>query len=161
MRQISSLKAAKGRHRGSSRTEGERFKRSGAGFTLLEVLIAMAIFFAAVFSILELVSQNLRAARALSPESVDITDAISDLILTNRLEECTESGDFGDWARGYSWTRTLTQVGTNGFFRVDVTVVRADPPLEKTTTLLLYKPDSQRRPGGFSGRGGLRSVGGP
>lgn len=142
-------------------TPPSRAARPRSAFTLLEVLIAMAVFFTAVFSILELVSQNLRAARALTPESVDIADAISDLILTNRVEECTESGDFGDWARGYAWTRTLTEVGTNGLFRVDVTVIRSDPPLEKTTSLLLYKPDSKRRPGGSYGRGGLRSVGEP
>jgi Tfp pilus assembly protein PilV len=131
------------------------------GFTLLEVLIAMGIFFVAIFSILQLVSQNLRAARAIKPEAVDFTSAISDILLTNRLEECTESGDFGDVSPGYAWTRTITLVSTNGLFKVDVTVIRSDPPLEKTTSLLVYKPDSQRRPGGFGGQGGLRSVGGP
>jgi type II secretion system protein I len=129
------------------------------GFTLLEVLVAMGIFFVSVFAILDLVSQNLRAARALKSEAVDITAAISDLLLTNRLEEASESGDFGDFAPGYAWTRQVMEVTTNGLFRVDVTVIRIDPPWENTTSLLLFKPDSQRRAGGMGGRGGLR--GGP
>jgi type II secretory pathway pseudopilin PulG len=124
-------------------------------FTLLEVLIAMGIFFVSVFFILDLVSQNLRAARALKSESVDITSAISDLVLTNRLEDGSESGDFGEFTPGYAWTRQVIQVATNGLFRVDVTIIRADPPWQKTTSLLLFKPDSQRRGGGIGGRGGL------
>jgi Tfp pilus assembly protein PilV len=129
-------------------------------FTLLEVLIAMGIFFVSIFTILDLVSQNLRMARSLKLETVDVTSAISDLLLTNRLEEGTESGDFGDFAPGYIWSRNVMEVATNGLFRVDVTITRLDPPSETLTSLLLFKPDSQRRPGGFSGRGGLTTPGG-
>ncbi len=114
-------------------------------FTLLEVLIAMGIFFMAAFAILGLTTQNLRAARSLKQTPVDINLAIYDLILTNRLEESSEAGDFGDLYPGASWTRDVTLARTNGLFQVDVTAYL--PGTEIKRSLLLYRPDSIQRLG--------------
>jgi len=70
--------------------------RSRAAFTLLEVMIAMAIFFMAIFAILGLVAQNLQVARGLSMGEVDFSTVAAELALTNRLDEGTTTGDFGD-----------------------------------------------------------------
>ena len=75
------------------------------GFNLLEVMIAMAIFFTCYFSLSELLSTNLRAARSLNVTPIDFTQAVYDLLATNRLEEISESGDFGDMYPGWSWSR--------------------------------------------------------
>jgi type II secretion system protein I len=119
--------------------------RAAFGFSLLEVMIAMAIFFMAIFSILHLVSQNLRAARRLRQVHVDATSLAADLTLTNRLEEGVVSGDFGDQYPGYSWTRETYEVSTNGLFQVDFTVhwEIEKRPLESKMSILLYRPDSQ------------------
>ena len=52
-------------------------------FSLLEVMIAIAIFFTSVFVILELTSQHLRTARILQTLDVDRTSLPSLLSITN------------------------------------------------------------------------------
>jgi len=116
-------------------------------FSLLEVMIAMGIFFVAIFSILQLTSQNLSAARRLQRMDVDITTLAAQLSLTNRLEEGFESGDFGEFYPGYLWSRSITEVSSNGLFRVDFSVYqptqnRKAPLSERHLTLLLYRPES-------------------
>jgi Tfp pilus assembly protein PilV len=126
--------------------------RSHAGaltsaFTLLEVLIAMGIFFVAIFAILGLTSQNIAAARSLQRVGVDITHLAAELSLTNRLEEGVESGDFGDLFPKVHWTRQITEVSTNGLFQIDLTLFEpplfprsGQPAVESKLTFLLYRP---------------------
>ena len=95
-------------------------------FSLLEVMIAMGIFFVAIFGILDLTSQNLVAARRLQRHDPDITTLAAQLSLTNRLEEGFDSGDFGDMYPDCLWSRTITEVSSNGLFRVDFTLHQAD-----------------------------------
>lgn len=123
----------------------ERGPQSAKAFSLLEVMIAVAIFFMAVFSILELTSRNLRAARGLGRVHVDASSLAADLILTNKLEEGTSSGNFGDLYPGYTWDREIYLVSTNGLFQVDFTVFWAieKRPMESKMSILLYRPDSQ------------------
>ena len=78
------------RFRGSASTSGK------PAFTLLEVMIAMAVFFIVVFAILNVVVQSLGAARALQKRHADCSIVASVLTLTNCLDEGTASGTFGD-----------------------------------------------------------------
>jgi general secretion pathway protein I len=114
------------------------------GFTLLEVMIALAMFFLAAFSILALVSQNLRAARSLQTSHVTAATLAADLSLTNRLEEGVESGEFGELFPGYSWVRAITEVSSNGLFSVDFAVIK-DGREDSKMTILLFRPESARR----------------
>ncbi len=129
--------------------------RTTPAFTLLEVMIAIAIFFMAVFSILQLVSTNLKHVQRLQRPTVDIGSLASELSLTNRLEEGGESGDFGSLYPGVTWTREVTMVATNGLFQVDFTVtdgtVSGRLPAQSTLSIFLYRPDSV-----MGGAGGLR-----
>jgi Tfp pilus assembly protein PilV len=116
-------------------------------FSLLEVMIAMGIFFVSIFAILQLTSQNLAAARRLERREIDITTLAAQLTLTNRLEEGFESGDFGDGFRDHLWSRTITQVASNGLFRVDFSLYeptrnKKAPLVERHLSILLYRPDS-------------------
>jgi prepilin-type N-terminal cleavage/methylation domain-containing protein len=115
-----------------------------AGFTLLEVVIAIAIFFIAVFTILDLTSRCLRSARALQHSTVNATSLAAELSLTNRLTEGFESGDFGDLYPGYTWAREISMVSTNGLFEVDFSVLSTigKPRIESEMSILLYRPDS-------------------
>ena len=122
------------------------------GFSLLEVMIAMGIFFVSIFAILQLTSQSLEAARRLQHMDVDITTLAAQLSLTNRLEEGFESGDFGELFPNQLWSRTITEVSSNGLFRVDFTAYEATRSrksqlLERHLTVLLYRPDSALRLG--------------
>jgi len=118
--------------------------RHERAFSLLEVMIAIAIFFMCVFVILSLVSSSLENARRLQRPMVDAGMLAAELSLTNQLVEADQSGDFGDAYPGYSWTASITEVETNKLFRVDYQVFRDDneKTLMQKMSILLFRPDS-------------------
>ena len=119
--------------------------RPGQGaFSLLEVMIAMGIFFMATFAILALVSSTLRNARGLQQANVDAGMLAAQLSLTNRLDEGGDSGDFGDLYPGYTWSREVYEVGSNGLFQADFTVSRrvGHQQAESHMGVLLFRPES-------------------
>jgi type II secretory pathway pseudopilin PulG len=122
-------------------------------FTLVEVMIAVAIFFMAVFAILALTSRSLQAARSLRNSTIDAGSLAAQLSLTNRLEEGIESGDFGDLYPDYSWTQSITEDGTNGLFLVQFWVYQNSAGMteEPTLSIRLYRPDSMLRSGRSGG----------
>ncbi len=129
-----------------------------AAFTLIEVMIAMAILFIALFSILELTSRSLRQANSLRKTSVDASSLAAELSLTNKLMEGVESGDFGDLYPGYSWSRETYLFASNGLYQVDFTVQWdiARPPVQTKMSVLLYRPDSVVTPSQAVRPGGMR-----
>ena len=104
-------------------TKSDRVSRA---FTLLEVMIAIAIFFMVSFSILAVVSAGLRTAKALrtTRPSASILAAELSLVLstTNKLDEGTETVDFGKTYPDFECRETFTEVGTNGLWQVDFEV---------------------------------------
>jgi Tfp pilus assembly protein PilV len=116
-------------------------KTGGGGFSLLEVMIAVAIFFVAVFSILELVSRNLRYVQNLQRPQIDMGALAAELTLTNTLEEGVESGDFGKLYPNATWRREIYEVATNGLFQVDFTVTegRGHEIAESRLSILMYR----------------------
>ena len=113
-------------------------------FSLLEVMIAIGIFFMCVFVILALVSSVLQNARRLQRPMVDAGMIASELSATNQLVEAAQSGDFGQAYPGYTWTANITETQTNKLFQVDYVVQANDR--EKTVvqkmSILLFRPQS-------------------
>lgn len=131
-------------------------RRTLAAFSLLEVMIALAIFFMCVFSILALVSRSLAGARSLEPIHIDATSAIAELSLTNRLEEGpvpTEViANFEAMHPGYTIMGEIYEVATNGLFRIDMVVGgvgNSGAVQMNTNSILLFRPLSAQ--GGFRG----------
>jgi type II secretion system protein I len=122
------------------------YVRSRAAFTLIEVMIAMGIFFMAIFAILSVVSGCLRNARLLQHKSVDASMLIAELSLTNQLVEGSDSGDLGKDYPGYKWERSIEEVGTNGLFHVEYMVtgpmVGAQTPPQSHMSVLMWRPAS-------------------
>ena len=119
-----------------------------AGFTLLEVMIAMFVFFIVVFAVLGMVTQSLGAARALQHQQADCGMVASMLSLSNTLEESFDSGDFEGIVPDYRWERTITEVGSNGFFQVDIAVFKRNTrgkEVGETMSVLMYKPGGRRK----------------
>src|SRR6185436_4512087 len=114
-------------------------------FTLLEVMIALTIFFLAIISILGSVSRSLGSARSLQQKFPDISALVADLMLTNKLEEGTGGGDFGELYPGYSWTGYTNQIATNGLFQIDFVIrsLRGSHAVEWTNSIYLWRPDSK------------------
>jgi type II secretory pathway pseudopilin PulG len=113
-------------------------------FTLIEVMVALLIFFMAVFTILALLSNTLRNARALQRKNVDAGMVAAQLSITNRISEQLEEGDFGDAYPEHNWTSDSYEVGTNGLFQVDIIVQRqgGNNPVESKMSVLLFRPES-------------------
>lgn len=127
-------------------TIGSRTNESA--FTLLEVMIAMAIFFIAIFSILDLTSQNVAAARRLQTMQLDPSGLASAISLTNRLEEGDIPQDiiaqFQEQHPGYTCTGNITEVSSNGLFQIDFEIggVKDKKVVGSGLSILLFRPDS-------------------
>jgi hypothetical protein len=124
-------------------------KRAGAAaFSLLEVMVAMAIFFSAAFVILTLVSGGVANVHRLQRPQVDAGAVASIYSLTNKVLEGTENGDLGDMLgdqyRGYSYESTSVEVESNKLFRVDFTIYSPAPghPVYSQISSLFFRPES-------------------
>jgi len=112
-------------------------------FTLLEVMIALMIFFMAIFAILGPVTRSLGAARSLQQKFPDIDALGAEVIMTmktNKLEEGSVDGDFGDLYPGYTWRRDINLKATNGLFQVDFIIQssRGRQRVEWTNSILVW-----------------------
>ena len=117
--------------------------RRRLAFSLMEVMIAMGIFFMSVFVILSLVSSSLQNARRLQRPMVDAAMIASELSLTNKLVEMRQSGDFGKAYPGYTWTADINEVMTNKLFQVDYAVQRSDNrEVVQQMSVLFFRPQS-------------------
>ena len=115
------------------KTESKTSRRRACerrAFSLLEVMIAIGIFFMAVFAILGLVSSSLENARRLRRPMVDAGAVAGQLSLTNKLVEGLESGDLSEFLgkqyQGYKWTYAVSEVQSNKLFQVDFIVQSPD-----------------------------------
>ena len=120
-------------------------------FTLIEVMIALGIFFMAVFTILALVSTILRNARGLQRPQVDAGLAAARYVNTNRFPEGTVSGELGDSLSEYSYEIDTEEFATNGLMQAEIVLSRRgsrQPP--DTLSILVFDPNYQSTP--FSGR---------
>jgi Tfp pilus assembly protein PilV len=130
-----------------------------AAFTLVEVMIAVAILCACVFAILSVVGTGLRGARVLQQPDVDPSMMAGLLSLTNKLTEGSDSGDFETVAPGmypgYTWNSDTYEVSSNGLFKIDLMVRHTEngKPQESTMSFLLYRPESGSSIGGIRGFG--------
>lgn len=117
--------------------------RHRRAFSLLEVMIAIGIFFMSVFVILSLVSSSLQNARRLQRPMVDAAMIASELSLTNQIVEMNQSGDFGEFYPGYSWTASINEVQSNKLFQVDYVVVNdQQKQVVQNMSVLFFRPKS-------------------
>jgi Tfp pilus assembly protein PilV len=124
------------------KNHGQR-RASPVAFTLIEVVIAVAIFFMAMFTILGVLSTELHAASILRSSGPTAGMVAAQLSLTNKMEEGSDSGDFGEIYPGYRWMSQTTEAASNGLFRVEFAVINPHGRLDSTLTVLFYRPDSQ------------------
>jgi hypothetical protein len=135
------------------------FANSRRAFSLIEVMIAAAMFFLAVFAILGLVSQTLGNARRLQRPQVDASAVLAQFAATNSLIEGTYSGDLsdllGDAYRNYHWLAEIREVSTNKLFSVECAVqAQGRQEIISDLTTLLYRPASP--PGSLDGGNFIR-----
>ena len=114
---------------------------------MLEVMIAIGIFFTSVFLILELTSQHLRTARIMQTMDVDRSSLPALLSMTNFLEIGPLPIDikmaYEDSHPGVTVDGMIEEAATNGLFRVDYTIHwLAENNMRKTrNSILLWRPN--------------------
>lgn len=128
-------------------------------FSLLEVMIAIGIFFVAVFAILALVSNSLGNVRRLQRPQVDASSVLARYASTNILVEGTYSGDLSEMLgkeyRNYTWTAQITEVSTNHLYQVEAVVQPyGSRNVISDLSTLLYRPQSP--PGSLDGGNFIR-----
>lgn len=126
--------------------------RCSRAFSMLEVMIAIGIFFTSVFVILQLTSQQLRTARSLQTLDVDTGTLPSLIVMTNALEEGPLPMDikaaFEDTNPGYSCDGMVHEYATNGLYQVDYVIYWQQEGRVKQArnSILMWRPSSGRRP---------------
>lgn len=119
-------------------------------FTLLEVMVAVAVFFVAIFAILDLTTQNLATARQLQTAHLDATSVASAIAMTNILEEGPLPSDiiaqFEEQYPGYTCGGEIFEVSSNGLFQVDLKIggLKNRKVVMTDLSILLFRPDSSR-----------------
>lgn len=126
-------------------------KNPFAGFSLLEVIIAMAVFFIVVFAILGIVVQSVTAAKALGQQHGDCGTVASYWSLSNKIEPGIYSGDLEDVVKNYAWEAEVPDPppGSNGLYLINIRVFRNDGKKGSVETLSMLKftgQKPQRRP---------------
>lgn len=129
--------------------------KSADAFTLVEVMIACGIFFMAMFAILGVLSQCVRAVGSLQKDA-PTAGMVAAMAMTNeKWEEGSDSGDFGNFYPDYTWeTQTNLyegiQPGQDGaappFFELDI-IVKHKGDVASALSLLHYSPGSPVRGG--------------
>lgn len=137
-------------------TQSRRGGRPPGAFTLLEVIVACAIFFMVAFAILGVVAQGLSSVRILQKRDPDPGIILHALSLTNQFEEGTMSGDYEDIApgmySGHRWEANITEIGSNGLFQIDVFTYNTKRPGQNPVLISsqfwrpLSKPGSASKP---------------
>lgn len=111
------LPMQRGSHLTSTPTDTRR------AFTLLEVMVAMFVFFIVVFAIMGVVLQSLQAARSLQRPQIDPSIIASRFSISNCLEETYLTGDFEDLFPKHRWEAAVMPIGTNdSLWQVDIAV---------------------------------------
>ena len=123
---------------------------SRRAFSLLEVMIAIAIFFTCSFAILALVSSGLRTARMLKNTRPNASMLAVEIVSTNLTDGA--SGDFGRMYPDYNWTTSdPIEVDTNGLWQVDIAITRRGQR-EPESTLSIWKFDPNYKSKGLGVR---------
>lgn len=124
-----------------AKTENTTMRKTG-GFTLLEVMIAMAILAIALVVVFQSQSQSI----SMASESRFITTA--SLLAQSKMAEMeavapgnlgSESGDFGDDYPGYSWRATVDSTQMDTIKKIDVAVTNERMSSNNTYTIILYR----------------------
>jgi general secretion pathway protein I len=112
------------------------------GFTLLEVMIAMAILSIALLAVFQMQSQSISMAteaRFTTTASLLAQSKMADVESAASLTNRTENGDFGRDYPQYGWNLKVTDTRISGFKRVEVTIFNKVLARGGSYSLLFYK----------------------
>ena len=137
-----------------------QLRASKTGFTLAEVLIAVAIFVIAIFAILKMVSQSMELVRSIQLQRPDLGTLAGKTLMESPLPDgdlesgltTPEDEDFGGNNGGSlalypdaTWERYLDPIDeTNGLYRATIRVIELNKDGQESEfelNFLLFRPD--------------------
>jgi type II secretion system protein I len=121
-------------------------------FSLLEVMVAIAIFFIASCAILDLISSSLNNVRRLERPSVDAGPVLAFWMATNSWKEDHYHGSLGDENmlgkdyRAYNWDLDIVEIKSNHLYEADCFITAANGKRELISHMstVAYKPQSPK-----------------
>lgn len=117
-------------------------QKKTAGFTLLEVMVAMAILAMALVAVYQLQSQSISLAtesRFRTSAALLAQSKMTDIETATTLSNHSEDGDFGLDYQQYSWRLVITDTELPRFKKIVVTVFNKAFVKDGSYTLILYK----------------------
>ena len=134
--------------------KNKRLAKRG-GFSLVEVTVAMGIFFMCMYALIGLTITNLKMARELQFVEPDVGWVASELSLMNEVEEgpVDGTGDFGDYYAGWSWqgevifypvlesyaSGTGEDIENEGLYQLNIVVDGPGDTGQQTHSVLMYR----------------------
>jgi general secretion pathway protein I len=112
------------------------------GFTLMEVMVAMAILAIALVSIFQLQSQSISMAtesRFMTTAALLAQSKMAEVEARNSLSNQNESGDFGNDYPQYAWHLQISDTELLQFKKIEITVTNKLFLSRGTYKLVLYK----------------------
>lgn len=109
-------------------------KRDG-GFTLIEMMVALAVFSLAALALIRLEGATLRSTgildETLTAQMVARNVAVEALTDAQPPAAGASSGNESNGGRDWSWTRQVTPMGDAGTLRIDVAVADGGAPIAR------------------------------
>ncbi|MBW2631295.1 MAG: type II secretion system minor pseudopilin GspI [Deltaproteobacteria bacterium] len=112
------------------------------GFTLLEVMIAMAILATTLVVVFQSQSQSVSMAgraRFETTASLLAQSKVSEIEATSPEKVVSDSGDFGDDFPDYSWQVDVTETELESLKKIEVKVVNERLTSNNSFRLVLYR----------------------
>jgi len=119
---------------------GRRDKSNG--FTLIEVMVAMAILATSLVAVFQLQSQSVSTAsevRFKTTASLLAQSKIAEMEASASLVSRADQGDFGPDYPQYAWRLAVSDTQIPGFKRIEVTVFNPVMARGGVYSLVLYK----------------------
>jgi len=112
------------------------------GFTLIEMLVALAVFSLAAMALLNLSGENTRSAARVETRTLGgiVAENLAvEAATVPSIGEGTAAGQVELAGRGWRWTRTITATDVAGMLRIDVRVSDGEGQAAERT---LFRPRS-------------------
>jgi general secretion pathway protein I len=120
---------------------------SARGFTLLEVMMAMAILAVSLLAVFWSQSQSISMAqqsRTVTTMSLLAQSRMADLEVQEVLSTGTQTGDFGNDYVDYTWRTVVAPSDVQSLGRVEVIVTNIKMTTNNTYRLIFYRPMNRK-----------------
>jgi type II secretion system protein I len=117
-------------------------KKTARGFTLMEVMIAMAILAIALVTIFQSQSQSISMtgnSRFLTTASLLAQGKMAEIEMLDMKDVRTDSGDFGDGFPGYGWRVEVKDTDFDVVKKIELTVTNNRMTVNNQYLLELYR----------------------